>query len=291
MNALLVLTWLALCVLLFLICRVPINRWTAPAATLAGILLTVAPIVAMDHYHPYSKMARPQELSLPIVAPVSGTVVKVAVEENQPVGRGELLFNIDPEPLRLEVQALEARVEQARSGLEKAPGGDARGLAQARLAEAQAQLAQALYRLGQTSVRAPFAGRVVDLGVAPGQTLGAATAQPVMRLVDVDTARVVARLRPNQLTRIETGAPAEIAFDSLPGRVFTAEVVRIAPMSDTRASDAAVQLLITDPGFDPAAPVGAAQAAIYGAHMPEIALLRKVLLRMSAWIDFVYPYG
>lgn len=293
MNALLVLLYLALCVLLFLICRVPINRWTAPTATLGGILLTAAPIVAMDHYHPYSSTARPQVIVLPIVAPIAGTVVKVAVEENQTVHRGELLFNVDPEPLRLEVQALEARVAQARSSLENASAGASRDLAQSRLSELQAQLANALYRLGQTSVRAPAAGRIVDLGIVMGQTL--VPAQTAMRVVDVDPARVVARLRRNQLARIEPGAPAEIAFDSLPGRVFEAEVVRVAALTGTSANDArpgaTVQLRITDPRFDPTAPVDTAQAAIFGTRMPEAALLRKVLLRMSAWVDFVFPVG
>ncbi len=293
MNALLVLTWLALCVLLFLICRVPFNRWTATAATLGGILLTAGPIIAMNHYHPYSSMVRPQLSILPITAPVAGAVIEVAVEENQTVRRGELLFRVDPEPLQLEVRAFEARVEQAQSALQLAPAGAARDLAQARLAELQAGLSKALYRLGQTSVRAPADGRIADLGIASEQVLGATPTDPAMRLVGTDPTRVVAWLRQNQLTRIDPGAPAEIAFDTIPGRIFSAEVVYVSPTPAASAdsAQAAVQLRITDPGFDPLAPIGTAQVAIYGTGLPEIALLRKLLLRMSAWIDYVYPYA
>ncbi len=292
MNALIVLLYLALCVLLFLICRVPFNRWTAPAATLGGILLTAGPIVAMDLYHPYSSAARQQVNVLPIAVPVTGTVVKIAVEENQAVRRGELLFNIDPEPFQLEVRALEARVEQARSSLQQASNGADRNLAQSRLGELQAQLAQALYRLGQTSVRAPADGRVVHLGIVTGQWQEAAAALPALRLVDADPAAVVAWIAPNRIVAVEPGAPAEVAFDAIPGRVFAAEVARVSSAADASAGPrVAVQLRITDPGFDASTPTGAAQAAVYGKRLPEIAIMRKLLLRMSSWIDFVHPYG
>ena len=295
MNALLVLLWLALCVLLFQICRIPMNRWTAPVATLAGILLTAGPIVAMDYYHPYSSAARPQAKVLPIVAPVAGTVVKIAVEENQPVRRGELLFNIDPEPFQFEVQALEARVEQARSNLRQASAGSTRDLAQSRLTELQAQLAQALYRLGQTSVRAPADGRVVDLGIVTGQFLQVAPAQPALQLVEIDPTAVVAWIARNRAASVEPGAPAEVAFDAIPGRVFAAEVAGVSSAADTSADAAsariAVRLRITDPGFDASTPADAAQAVVYGKQLPEIAILRKLLLRMSSWIDFVHPYA
>ncbi len=292
MNALLVMLYLALCVLLFLICRLPFNRWTAPVAVLGGILLTAGPIIVMDLYHPYSSTARPQAKVLPIVAPVAGTVVKIAVEENQAVRRGELLFNIDPEPFQLEVQALEASVEQARSSLQQAPAGAARDLAQARLSELQAQLAHSLYRLGQTSVRAPADGRVVNLGIVTGHFFDAAPAQPVLHLVDADPTAVVAWIAPNRVAAVEPGAPAEVAFDAIPGRVFAAEVARVSSAADASAGPrVAVQLRITDPGFDASTPTGAAQAAVYGKRLPEIAIMRKLLLRMSSWIDFVHPYG
>ncbi len=292
MNALLVLIWLAICVLLFLIFRLPFNRWTAPVAILAGILLTAGPIVAMDLYHPYSSAARPKVNVLPIAAPVSGTVVKIAIEENQAVRRGELLFNIDPEPYQLEVRALEARVEQARSRLQQAPAGAARDLAQARLSEFQALLAQALYRIGQTSVRAPAGGRIVDLGITPGQFLEAAPAQPALHLIKSDPTAVVAWIARNRVAAVEPGAPAEVAFDAIPGRVFAAEVAGVSPAANALAdARVAVELRITDPGFDASAQTGAAQAAVYGKRLLEIAIMRKLLLRMSSWIDFVFPYA
>lgn len=46
-----------------------------------------------------------------IVAPqVAGRVIEVAVDDNQPVKKGDVLFRIDPEPLELAVAELEARL-------------------------------------------------------------------------------------------------------------------------------------------------------------------------------------
>ena len=48
------------------------------------------------------------------IAPqIGGRVVEVAVRENQPVHKGDLLFRIDPEPLELAVQQMEAQIEAA----------------------------------------------------------------------------------------------------------------------------------------------------------------------------------
>ncbi len=290
MNALIVLLYLALCVLLFQICRVPLNRWTAPAAALGGVMLIGGSIVTLDRYHPYSDAVQPQTSVIPIAAPVAGTVAEVAVDEGQTVRRGELLFRVDPEPLEFEVRALEARVAQAEASLKQSDAGAARELAQAELAVTRTLLSQALYRLAQTYVRAPADGRVTGLDIAPGQTLAAQSAQPAMRLVAIDPATVVALMTPDRIALVEPGTAAEIAFDAIPGRVFTAEVTRVAPATDG-STRTPLQIRITDPAFDAGAMTGAAQAVIYGKQLPEIAILRKVLLRMAAWIDFVHPYA
>ncbi len=188
------------------------------------------------------------------------------------------------------MRALEARVAQAETNLEQSSTGAARELAQAELAETRALLSQALHRLAQTYIRAPADGRVSGLGIAPGQTLTARSAQPAMRLVDTDPATVVAWLTPERIGAIEPGATAEVAFDAIPGRVFAAEVAHIAPATDA-STRTPLELRITDPGFDAAMVTGNAQAAMYGKQLPEAALLRRLLLRMGAWLDFVHPYG
>jgi membrane fusion protein (multidrug efflux system) len=49
-----------------------------------------------------------------INARISGQVVEIAVRDNQPVRKGQLLFRIDPEPYRIAVEQAGARLNSAR---------------------------------------------------------------------------------------------------------------------------------------------------------------------------------
>ncbi len=55
----------------------------------------------------------------------------------------------------------------------------------------------------------------------------------------------------------------------------------------------AVRILVTDPEFEAFrdnVPGGAyAQAAIYSEHAHHLAMLRKILLRMSSWMNYIFP--
>jgi len=44
----------AICILLFTILRIPLNRWTVPTASVSGIVLTFVLIQLLNYYHPYS---------------------------------------------------------------------------------------------------------------------------------------------------------------------------------------------------------------------------------------------
>jgi hypothetical protein len=51
---------------------------------------------------------------------------------------------------------------------------------------------------------------------------------------------------------------------------------------------------ITDPKFKDythAVPGSAyAQAAVYGEHFHNVAIMRKILLRMAAWMNYLFPF-
>lgn len=53
-----------------------------------------------------------------MATPVGGRIVKLPVRENQRVAKGDLLFEIDPEPYRLTVNQAEADLAMARAALE-----------------------------------------------------------------------------------------------------------------------------------------------------------------------------
>lgn len=103
------------------------------------------------------------------------------------------------------------------------------------------------------------------------------------------------------------GSAAEVTFDSIPGKVFAGTVRLVLPtlgeehiwsmdniFDPPNASNQPripVLISITDPSYRnylKMIPSGAhAQAAVYGEQLHQLALVRKTLLRMSAWMNYL----
>ena len=115
--------------------------------------------------------------------------------------------------------------------------------------------------------------------------------------------------RQNSALRLKPGYEAEIALDSIPGDVFTGEVVQVVPAlregqlqatGDLMAFNAmipagrvAVVIKITDPDYAEYAnllPLGSfGQAAVYSEHAHHFGIIRRILLRMASWMNYIYP--
>jgi multidrug resistance efflux pump len=82
-----------------------------------GILLIIAAMVTYyvlaNRYTPFTTDAYVQAFVIQVASQVEGQVVQVHVLENQPVRKGDLLFEIDPRPFEYHVTLLEARLDQA----------------------------------------------------------------------------------------------------------------------------------------------------------------------------------
>jgi multidrug efflux system membrane fusion protein len=78
----------------------------------------------------------------------------------------------------------------------------------ARLGELRAAVASAEYDLQQTTVRAPFDGRVVDLDISEGEY--AITGRRLFTLVDTRNWYVIANFRETELKHIKPGMAAEV---------------------------------------------------------------------------------
>ena len=115
--------------------------------------------------------------------------------------------------------------------------------------------------------------------------------------------RLVAWFPEQSLLRLKHGNEAEVTFASVPGRVFSGMVQAVAPATDGSAGALAtdadghsmipVLIEITDSSYAwyvAQIPDGAhARAAVYGEDWQDLALVRKTLLRMSAWMNYVTP--
>ncbi|SEF85879.1 HlyD family secretion protein [Vibrio hangzhouensis] len=113
MDLLLILTYAALCIAIFKIFKIPLNKWTVPTAVLGGVVLIGTLILLMNYNHPFSQIGGQYYATTPIVSSVRGKVVEVEVEANQPMRKGDVLFRIDPVPFEADVIRAKAALADA----------------------------------------------------------------------------------------------------------------------------------------------------------------------------------
>ena len=173
------------------------------------------------------------------------------------------------------------------------------------VARMQAELEKARYDLERTVVRAPTGGYVTQLLLRPGMMAVTLPLRPTMVFVHDEEAPIIAAFRQNSALRLRAGYEAEIVFPSIPGRVFHGEVVQVLPnlaegqlqtsgsLIGTQAFQSIgrvpVQIRVTDDLSEFNLPTGTrAQVAVYSDHFSHVAIMRKILLRMSSWQNYLY---
>lgn len=99
----------------------------------------------------------------------------------------------------------------------------------ARQAQAQAQLKLATHALEDTLIRSPIDGVIGQRKVRQRQYL--APGLPLMAVVPVQNAYVVANYKETQLQNMRVGQPVDVTIDSYSGRHLTGHVVSFSPGS------------------------------------------------------------
>jgi multidrug resistance efflux pump len=177
--------------------------------------------------------------------------------------------------------------------------------AEAAYDNAVAKRVEADFNLEQTVVRAPGPGYVTQVGLKPGMMSVALGLRPAMTFVHTDDKRLVGAFQQNGLQRLKLGDDAEIAFDAVPGRIFRGKsrwVVGAIAQGQIQATGALIDpsqikgegralvaIDITDDISGYNIPLGAAaQVALLTDHWHHLSLLRRILLRMISWKNFVY---
>ncbi len=201
----------------------------------------------------------------------------------------------------------EAALERAGAELERAQIAYEAGIdgENPDVARIQAELEQARYDLERTVVRAPTSGYVTQLLLRPGMMAVTLPLRPVMVFVHDERVPTIAVFRQNSALRLRAGFEAEIVYPSIPGRVFKGRVVRVLPnmaegalqTSGTligtevfqRVGRIPVQIEILDDLSEFDLPTGSrAQVAVYSDHWTHVAIMRRILLRMSSWQNYLY---
>jgi multidrug resistance efflux pump len=192
------------------------------------------------------------------------------------------------------VAEVKAQVATARAQVE---------VAQAQVATTRAQLETARWNLTQTTVVAPGNGTMVNVMLRPGFFVAGMPFNEVMTFVD-DEYQIFALFGQNELHQVEPGNEAEITLDTFPGRVIKAHVDSILWAQGQGQAQASGDLpktnFVPPPGRFPVKLVvgesdralflgsGArGSAALYTEHLTLIHIIRKVLLRVASYLDYI----
>ena len=186
---------------------------------------------------------------------ISGTVMKLHTDFNQPVKAGQLLAELDPAILEAQIRQTEANLASARANLNNAElalkrnenlkergfvsDGALDGLrkdvetARAQVMQVTAQLERDKTNLGYSKIRSPIEGIVVNRGIDVGQTVAASFQTPTLFQIarDLQRMQIDTSVAEADVGAIKAGQPVRFTVDAFRDRDFSAKVrmVRLNP--------------------------------------------------------------
>ena len=172
------------------------------------------------------------------------------------------------------------------------------------VAQVRAQLENAKWQLEETTTRSPCDCYVVNLQLRPGGFVAGLPVNPVMTLLEAQR-QVVALYNQNELHQVEPGNEVEFALKTLPGKIIKGKVDSVIwaqgagqllpsgtlPQSGITALPPgryAVKFDIADKDKALFLAAGAAgDAAIYTDHLHAVHIIRKVILRVGSYLNYL----
>jgi multidrug resistance efflux pump len=276
--------------LLFVVLFIPMN-WGAPSG----------PVLVIRH-------------SVPIVPSVAGEVIDVPVKPNVPLKAGDVLFKIDPAPYEAQVRQIDAQITLAQVNLERARQLEQRQVGtlatlqqrEAEVGSLRAQLDAAKWNLDKTVVRAPSDGFVTNVGLRKGARVAAFPTAAVMAFIETSDTIVGIQVQQIYARHILPDQPVEVTFKYLPGEIYTGHVVALlqaialgqgqpsgsaVPLINIQPAPFAVRVALDDPTLAMRLPVGATgEAAIYTSSVRATHIIRRVMIRMTAYLNYILPF-
>ena len=304
-------SYIALLALFVWLRFIPFNTFWKISPVIVLLVLLVGLFIPMGWGAPSGPAAVIRN-SVQIIPSVAGEVVDVPIAANTPVKAGEVLFRIDPTTYQAQVETIEAQLKFAelrRSQFAELQGRDS-GRAfdvqqrEAEVEQLRAQLEGAKWNLDRTTVRAPADGYVTNLGLRKGARV---TAQaPVMAFIDTSEAIFGIEIPQIYVRYVEAGQPVEVTFKPLPGEVFPGRVEAVVQAiasgqtqvggsavtpSEIQAAPFIVRIRLDEEEVVRRLPAGSTGvAAIYTEHVKAAHVIRKVVLRQTAILNYVNPF-
>ena len=205
----------------------------------------------------------------------------------------------------IQARASEGQAVSGERQIEQKLGANVKGEF-AQVAQIRAQLENARWLLDQTTTLSPCECYVVNLQLRPGGFVAGLPVNPVMTLVEAD-GQVVAFYNQNELHAVQPGNEVEFALKTLPGKIIKGKVDSIVwaigqgqlqpsgniPMSGMQAMPTgryAVKFNIAERDRQIFLAAGAAgDAAIYTDSFAAIHIIRKVILRVGSYLNYLIP--
>ena len=216
-----------------------------------------------------------------LAAETDGLVMELQAREGDRVSSGQPLVTLRTTPLELQLQAAEARLQEARARRKLAETSLQRfqGLArqnavsrqsldearyefdawQGRIETLSAEAAVIRHDIARSTIRAPFNGVVISRLTEVGQW--SETGDGLLELLSTDVQDVHVDVPEKYFNQLQVGASVVVTFDSAPGREYVARLRAVIPQADPRARTFPVKLRLA-----------AADAAIGAGMIARVAL-------------------
>ncbi len=193
-----------------------------------------------------------------ITAQVAGQVRAVNVQENAGVRTGSPLVTIDPAEYLLALAEAQASLRTSEAQYRETTLFDERiadavvraerqkaARAKSGLDRAEVAVQKAKLELSRAQVRAPFAGRVANLKVQPGQWVR--PGDELMTVVELSRVKVDVQVLEGQIAFLTPGRSARVHFAAFPDESFVGRIESINPMVDESTRSARVIVSVANP--------------------------------------------
>jgi RND family efflux transporter MFP subunit len=303
-------------VLLFLLVHfkiVPFNLFWKASPAIVMLIVMLGLLVPMGWGAPQGDVLVVRN-AVSIVPDVAGEVTDVPVVANVPLKTGDVLFKIDPTPYAAQVKAIDAQFKLAKTRLgqmtqlyERDAG---RGFdveqRQSEVDQLSGQLESAQWNLDKTVVRAPTDGYVTNLALRKGARVANLPLSPVMAFIDTSNTVIGVEINQIDARYVQPGQEVEVTFKFAPGQIYSGKVESVLQAISTgqaqtsgtavtpKAIEAApfvVRVKLDDADFAKRLPAGSVgTAAIYTDHVKPAHIVRRVVLRQLAILNYINPF-
>lgn len=173
-----------------------------------------------------------------VAAKASGVLVKLHVEEGMHVREGQLLAELDDLSAAASLAQAEAQLNKASATFAYAEQSIHKQLISKReydqanfdMQTQKAAVQTAKLQLAYTKITAPVSGVIAEREVKVGNLVQ--VNQNLFKIVNMDPLQAVLNVPERQLGILKSGQAVQLEADALPGKEFSGNILRIAPVVD-----------------------------------------------------------